>query len=271
MNVDLTATDLHHVEHVMGTVVSFDIRRPVPTVEALEQAVGWLHEVDATFSTYREDSEITRFGRGQIGIDELSRDVEDVLLRCIELTEQTGGAFDAFAVPAPNGTSLDPSGLVKGWSIEHAAHILEERGATNFCINAGGDIVVRGQAATGTAWRVGVRHPEFADRFAVILDVTGPLGIATSATYERGAHIIDPRLGTPTTELASATVVGPDLATADAYATAAFVMGLDSIEWIQTQPGYHVYLITHDDATCWSPDFPHPGHMSATRSPSSLC
>jgi FAD:protein FMN transferase len=248
---------LHHVEQVMGTTVSFDVREPVPVAGALEDVLRWLHYVDATFSTYREDSEITRFARGDVGIDELSRDTEDILLRCIELTDLTNGAFDAFAVPAPNGTTLDPSGLVKGWSIERAAAMLETAGAMNFCINAGGDVLVRGEAAQGAAWRVGIRHPDYAAQFAVVLEVRGPLGVATSATYERGAHIIDPRLGAATTGLASATIVGPDLGIADAYATAAFVMGVDSLHWIRTHPGYDAYLITHDGTTCWSEGFPH--------------
>ena len=248
---------LHHVEHVMGMVVSFDIREPVPAVGALDDVLRWLHHVYATFSPYRDDSEITRFGRRQLGIDDLSRDVEDILLRCIEPTDLTGGAFDAFAVAAPNGTTLDPSGLVKGWSIERAAAMLQAADAMNFCINAGGDIALRGEASPGEAWRVGVRHPDFDDQLALVLSVRGPLGIATSATYERGAHIVDPRVGAPTTELASATVVGPDLGVADAFATAAFVLGLDAIEWIETQPDYHTFLITHEGTTYWSSRFPH--------------
>ena len=147
MTTHRDASVLHHVEHVMGTTVSFDIREPAPAVGALDDVVRWLHHVDATFSTYRDDSEITRFGRGELSLDELGRDTQDILLRCIELTDLTGGAFDVFAVPAPNGTMLDPSGLVKGWSIERAAAMLEAAGAMNFCINAGGDIVVRGEAA----------------------------------------------------------------------------------------------------------------------------
>ena len=257
MRTQSSAGVLHHVEHVMGMAVSFDIREPAPAIGALDDVLRWLHHVDTTFSTYRDDSEITRFARRELGIEELSSEVEDILLRCIELTDLTGGAFDAFAVPAPNGTMLDPSGLVKGWSIERAAAMLEEAGATNFCINAGGDIALRGEASSGEAWRVGVRHPDFDDRLALVLAVRGPVGVATSATYERGAHIIDPRVGTPTTALASATVVGPDLGVADAYATAAFVMGLDSIDWIDTQPEYHAYVITHDGTTCWSSRFPH--------------
>lgn len=249
---------LHHVEHVMGMAVSFDIREPAPAAGALADVLRWLHHVDATFSTYREHSEVTRFGRGELGIEEVGRDLEDVLLRCIELTDITGGAFDAFAVPAPNGTMLDPSGLVKGWAIERAATMLEAAGAVNCCINAGGDIALRGEPAPGEPWRVGIRHPDHVDKVALVLDLRGPLGVATSATYERGAHIVDPRTGTPTTEIASATVVGPDLGTADAYATAAFVLGTNAIDWIEDQAGYDAYLITHGGWTCWSSGFPRP-------------
>jgi thiamine biosynthesis lipoprotein len=263
MTTPVVASALHHVEHVMGMAVSFDIRQPAPAAGALDEALRWLHHVDATFSTHRDDSEITRFGRGELGIGELSREAEDVLLRCIELTDVTGGAFDAFAVPAPNGTLLDPSGLVKGWSVERAAALLEAAGATNFCINAGGDIAVRGEAAPGEAWRVGIRHPRHADRLALVVAVRGPRGIATSATYERGAHIVDPRVGTPTTQIASATVVGPDLGVSDAYATAAFVLGREAIDWIEDQPGYEAYVITHDGTTCWSTGFPHPAQATS--------
>ncbi len=241
----------------MGMAVSFDIREPAPAVGAMDDVLRCLHHVDTTFSTYRDDSEITRFARGELGIDELSCDAQEILLRCLELTELTGGAFDAFAVPAPNGTHLDPSGLVKGWSIERAAATLEAAGARNFCINAGGDIAVRGQASPGRAWRVGVRHPDLADQLALVLAVPvrsesqhlRRMSAARTSLTHASAH--RPR------NSSSATIVGPDLGVADAYATAAFVMGLDSIDWIETQPHYHAYLITHDGATYWSSRFPH--------------
>jgi thiamine biosynthesis lipoprotein len=224
----------------------------------LTEVLAWLHHVDATFSTYRDDSEISRFARGDIGVDALSDEVEEVLLRCVDLTETTAGAFDAFVVPAPNGTHLDPSGFVKGWSIEHAAHLLESIGATNFCINAGGDITVRGTPAPNTPWRVGIRHPDHPDLVALVLDVTGPMAVATSATYERGAHIIDPMTLEATTDIASATVVGPDLGVADAFATAVFVMGEAGLDWVEHHDDYSAYVITHDGRTRWSSRFPHP-------------
>ncbi len=252
-----TSTGVHHVELVMGMAVSIDVRPPVGTHEALANVVAWLHHVDETFSTYKDHSEISRFGRGELAITDLSAETEDILLRCVELTEITNGSFDAFAVPAPNGTRLDPSGYVKGWAIERAAHLLEAAGAENLCINAGGDIALRGTAARGQQWRVGIRHPYQAHHQATVLDLTGPIAVATSATYERGAHIIDPRTGQPTTSLASATVIGPDLGIADAYATAVFVLGREGLDWIEQRNGYEAYIITHDDTTSWSSGFPH--------------
>ena len=155
----------------------------------------------------------------------------------------------------PTGPELDPSGFVKGWAVEAAARILESHGCANFCINAGGDIAIRGHVSADTPWRVGIRHPDLENLLALVVEGVGPLAIATSATYERGAHIVDPRVGESSLGLASATVVGSDLGIADAYATACFVMGLESLDWIEQRSDYDVYLISHDQQTYWSSGF----------------
>jgi thiamine biosynthesis lipoprotein len=246
-------TGLHHVEAVMGMAVSIDVRDHIDP-HALVDVVEWLHHVDATFSTYDMESPISRFGLGDIGVHELDREVRGVLALCESIREETGGAFDITAVPAPNGSSLDPSGLVKGWSIEKAAGLLEDRGARNFCINAGGDIALRGHPAPGEPWGIGVRHPAEPMASAAVLGLAGRAAIATSATYERGAHIIDPSTGEPTAGIASVTVVGDDLTFVDAYATALFVMGLDGLGWLmEHHPGFDGFVITHDGQTWATP------------------
>lgn len=239
----------------MGTAVSIDVRDADFSEEAIARVVSWLHHVDRTFSPYLETSEISALGRGDLKLSQASDEVRDVLRQCEILRLETEGVFDVSSVKAPNGTYLDPSGFVKGWSIEKSAQLLETSGCHSFCVNAGGDIVIRGEIAESRPWRIGIRHPELRNELALVIEATGPLGIATSATYERGAHIIDPRTGQASTELASATVVGPDLGLADAYATTMFVMGLEGLEWIGARPGYEAYLITHDAVTVWTPGF----------------
>ena len=118
-----------------------------------------MHHVDETFSTYRPESEISRFGRRELHVDDLTSETRAVLARCVELRSITDGAFDIASVPAPNGTHLDPSGYVKGWAIERAAAMLEAGGARVLCINAGGDVAVRGCPVGTSGWRVGIRHP----------------------------------------------------------------------------------------------------------------
>ena len=168
---------------------------------------AWLRWVDSTFSTYRADSEIARLDRGEL--DDPHPAVREVLARCEELRIETGGLFDVRA-----GGRLDPSGYVKGWAVQRAAAF----GRGRFLIDAGGDVVVRG------AWRVGIRHPYVRDKLAAAITVSD-CAVATSGAYERGPHILDPRSGRPATGLSSVTVVGRDLGTADAYATAAFAAG----------------------------------------------
>jgi FAD:protein FMN transferase len=143
---------------------------------------------------------------------------------------------------------------VKGWAVDGAAERLTAAGATRFCINAGGDVVARGRPAPDRLWRVGVRHPEALDQLAAVVAVED-LAVATSGEYERGAHIVDPHTGRPPSGLLSVTVVGPELATADAYATAAFAMGADGPTWTATLSGYEAMCITADHRVLSTPAF----------------
>ena len=249
------ASGIHHVEFVMGMAVSIDIRDDIDPI-AVSRGIDWLHHVDATFSTYKIESPISQFGLGLIDVDALSEEVRGVLTMCEELRSETNGAFDISVVPAPNGSTLDPSGLVKGWSIERFAELLEAHGAKNFCINAGGDIALRGTLDADQPWRIGIRHPSDPQSSAAVVTLRDRAAIATSATYERGAHIIDPTTGEPTAELASVTIIGDDLTYVDAYATAVFVRGLPGVEWLMNEhPELNAFVIGHDGLTWETPGF----------------
>ena len=129
------------------------------------------------------------------------------------------------------------SGVVKGWSIEQASSILEAAGLPDHAIDGGGDVRLRGAPGPGRAGRVGVRHPGRREAYSAALCL-GDAAVATSGTYERGAHVVNPRTGRPATELVSVTVVGPELTTTDAYATAALAMGADAPAWLAGLGGY---------------------------------
>jgi thiamine biosynthesis lipoprotein len=253
---------LHHVEQVMGTVVSIDILDS-DDGSLVHDLVQWFHHVDQVFSPYKENSPISRIGRGELSIDDpelpdaTANEIIDVLERCTSLHLETDGVFDVWSLPSPNGTRFDPCGYVKGWSVECAAGLVEQRSAGRYLINAGGDMAMNGLGPDDQPWRVGVRRAEDANVLALVVHNAGTrLGIATSGSYERGAHIRDPRLDQPVTELASTTVVGPSLAEADAFATVLYVMGVDGLAWLaRHHPDYSGCVMTWEREVLMSPGF----------------
>jgi len=246
---------VRHVEHVMGTVVSIELADDQPEPELrgmIDDVCAWLHEVDARFSTYKPDSEVNRLQRREITIAECSADMRHVLDACADLWRDTDGYFDAYAAGP-----LDPSGYVKGWSVEVASARLAEAGSLRHYINAGGDIRMRGGSPDGEPWRVGIRHPWEADKLSWVLAVAEG-AVATSGTYERGDHVINPRTGKAARGLRSVTVVGPDLALADAYATAALAMGEGGISWLakRAADGFESAIVTDDGRAFSSANLP---------------
>jgi thiamine biosynthesis lipoprotein len=239
---------LRHAEHVMGTVFSFDV--PASAAPVLPAVLRWLHWVDATFSTYAGGSDVSRFGRGELTLAECAPELAEVIAECAVIEEQSDGYFTAWP-----GGRFDPSGLVKGWSIERASNMLSAAAktgpsgtgpsGTGHCVNGAGDMQCTGEPERGRPWRIGVAHPLRPSALAVI--VAGrDFAVATSGTAERGAHIVNPHTGLPATELASVTVVGPRISTADAYATAAFAMGGAAREWAESLDGYEVFAVAPD-------------------------
>ncbi|PAZ10550.1 thiamine biosynthesis protein [Streptomyces sp. SA15] len=242
---------MRRVEHVMGFPVSLRVDDEGIPESAVDAVFAWLHEVDVRFSPFKPDSEVSRLDRGEVS--ELSADLREVLDLCEHYRIATGGAFD---VRLP-GRGLDPCAVVKGWSVQRAAQLLTAAGATRFCLNAGGDVV-----AAGGPWRVGVRHPEHADKLCTVLDLTDG-AVATSARYERGDHIIDGRTGRPATGLLSLTVVAPTLTEADSVATAAFAMGAQGVDWAAGLEGCEVFAVDGERRVLRTPGFPVAGERSA--------
>jgi FAD:protein FMN transferase len=250
---------LHHREDVMGTVVTIDVYtadgRPVPDLAAeLATAVAVLHAADATFSTWKPDSPISRLRRGEISQSQVQPEVSELLDRCALAREVSGGWFDPWAMPG----GIDPTGYVKGWAAQQTLAALrsdDERGAVcGVIVNAAGDIASFGGIAPGTPFRFGIASPFAPRSLAAVVALTG--AIATSGTYERGAHLINPRTGEPAARAASASVTGPDLGLADALATALAVAGQEGLAFIEPLDGYEALIIGHDRAQHWTDGFP---------------
>lgn len=244
MRAALTRPGLCRVEQIMGTAITLDLADDLPPArlhDLADQVFAWMREVDARFSTYRTDSEVSRFDRGEVLLSEASADLRFVLEACADLWGATDGFFDAYATGR-----LDPSGFVKGWAAQVASDRLLAAGAGNHCVNAGGDVRVRGLSPSGEPWRIGIRHPWDAMAACLVLSGTD-LAVATSGVYERGRHVLDPRRGAPAGGLRSVTVVGTDLGVADAYATAALAMGVTGIGWLDRLDD-HTHAVVTDDA-----------------------
>ena len=241
------APEVVRTHRVMGTMASLHVHDEVDPV-VLDSAIDlvWteLDRLEAMFSTFRSSSEISRINRGVLHLLDASPEVIEVVDACTWLEHASNGAFRA---RRPGDMIVDPAGLVKGWATELAAQHLDRAGLRQWYLSVGGDIQTRGTARDGSPWLVGITDPNRDDPLALaaIVEIGGD-AIATSGTAARGRHLWDGRNDRPAESLASMTVVGPHLTWADAFATAAFVMGTDGVDWVSQFSGYRALAITVD-------------------------
>lgn len=152
---------------------------------------------------------------------------------------------------------LDCSAIAKGYGVDRVARLLDKKGVQHYMVDIGGEVVVKGKNSRMKTWRIGINKPvedslSVNQELQTILEVSG-VGMATSGNYrkfyykdgKRYAHTIDPRLGTPIQHnILSATVLAKDCTTADAYATAFMVMGLEKAKaFCEQHPELNAYLI----------------------------
>lgn len=241
-------TGLVHVEPVMGTTVTLDVRDTALTraelVRAVARGVEVLHDADRTFSTYRPASAISRLRRGALRVEQCPAEVVGVLARCGAAKERSGGWFDPWAMPG----GVDPTGLVKGWAAQRALRAMARHGVEHALVNAGGDVAVLGDpdgTPTGRGWRVGITDPLDPGRLLAAVRVRDG-GVATSGGYERGSLAVDPHDGARVHRLAGVTVVAGDLALADALSTAAAAHGPGALAWLTAAPGVEALLVLPD-------------------------
>ncbi len=156
---------------------------------------------------------------------------------------------------------LNANAIAKGYSADIVASFLEDRGCPNFLVEIGGEIRLKGLNTEGEMWRIGIDRPAVdnpipGQDLQLILQLTDR-GIATSGNYrqfyiedgQKITHTINPSTGYPVRHnLLSVTVVADDCITADAFATAFLVGGLEKAqEWIDGFPGLDAIFICYED------------------------
>lgn len=243
---------------VWGTIVFIDVASTKVDLAALEmglaEVTSYVKMIDEVFSTYKSESEVSGVRRGELKIEDASAVMQEVWRLCQIAKDLTDGSFDPWCVKG----GYDPSGYVKGWAADRCVEILKRHGAENIQVNASGDLALAGGHQAGEPWSIGIRSPE--NKFEVLKIVKIQDGaIATSGTYEIGAHIKDPHTGLIAIGARSASVIGPDGGLCDALATALVVTGSDGAV-LFGKPAlaeYKVWVIDRNEDTAWMiGDFP---------------
>lgn len=248
MSTTLSLAGGQLIFETMGTVVTLLSTDPVSdeTAASVQRAFD---EFDERFSLYREGSEASAIGRDRSLVRTASAAYRDMYWDAVSWLSTTGGAFTPHR---PDGV-VDLSGIVKARAVDAAADVLVRDGHTDWCLNAGGDVLVSGVQGSGEPWVVGIVDPD--DRTALWSQFVcrpGRVAVATSGVQERGEHVW--RLGSDSTFL-QVTVAAGDIETADVLATAILAGGVDTLERVQTTYDIDVLAYAADGRAWASPVF----------------
>lgn len=237
-----------HLFETMGTMVSLTVVEAPGTSEAVEAVKRRFTAFDERFSLYKPDSELSLVASGQVALTASSDELRSTYAAALLWRAATGGAFTPHR---PDGV-IDLNGTVKALAMQAAADDLLDFGFSDWCLNAGGDVLCAGQQPDGSSWRVGVVDPT--DRTALLftLPVDGTRhAVATSGSAERADHI-----WTPTAigrSYLQATVVADDIETADVLATAIIAGGPSALASIVERWSIDVLTVARDGSLSATP------------------
>ena len=160
------------------------------------------------------------------------------------------------------GMKIGFGAIGKGYAADATKKLMKSLGVSSGIINASGDLTSWGKKPDGTDWQVGISNPENPAKVFSWFPVRDA-AVATSGNYEKYvtlegkqySHIMDPRTGMPVSEIKSVTVFAPKAELADAFATAVFIMGIDSgIDTISQLPGMSCIIVDAENNIHHSPN-----------------
>jgi thiamine biosynthesis lipoprotein len=270
-----------------GITIQVVTRRPRDVVEGdVHRALAWFETVERICTRFDRSSEVMRLV-DRIGEPiAVSTLLFEVVAFAIDLAQQSDGAFDPTIgahmeqsgfdtnyrtgdvirtpLDADSATYrdvkvdrrrrtillrrpvvLDLNGVAKGLAIDLAARELQDY--ADVCVEAGGDLYVRGHNAAGEAWRVGIQHPRVEGILLETLQVTDT-AVCTSGDYERRGHVVDARQRRAVTDLASVTVIASTAMAADGLSTTAMILGREEGLHFLEHQGVSGVLVAPDGA-----------------------
>ena len=236
------------VFETMGTVVTLVTVGPLDAATSAAVQAAF-RALDERFSLYKPASEASLVGRGRTGLTSASAEYQEMYWAAVAWSEATDRAFTPHR---PDGV-IDLSGVVKARGIQAAGAVLGEHGHTDWCLNAGGDVLVAGVQENGEPWVVGVVDPD--DRTKLWTQFTtrpGRMAVATSGIQERGEHVW--RMAADDT-FTQVTVAAADIETADVLATAILAGGVTTLQLAQEKYDIDVLTSAHDGRVWASPVF----------------
>lgn len=152
--------------------------------------------------------------------------------------------------------AVDLSPIAKGYGVDQVAAVLEQQGITDYLVEIGGEMRLKGVKAEKQPWKIAIEKPVSAERAVQRILLPGDMGVATSGDYRnyfeeegvRYSHLLDPRTGKPiTNRTVSVTVLHPSCMTADGYATALNVMTAQEALAFAEQHQLAVLIVTKTD------------------------
>lgn len=261
----------------MGTVVSLAVPAPATApqaaVDELEAATAVVEQLfnglDRTFSLYRPDSEASAVARGESALTDASADMRRLYVEASEWRTLTDGAFTA---ERPDGV-VDLAGIVKAHAMREAGTSLLALGLKDWCLNAGGDVLVDGSPTPSSArpWLAGVVDP--ADRTTLLTSFplggyslvnAGKRALATSGTSERGHHIWSAGLQDGQgAGFLQVSVASADIVTADVLATAIMAGGARTLALATARWDVEVLAVKNDGGLLATPGFRKPAAQNS--------
>ncbi len=265
----------HDTGFVFGTVYNITYQSDRNLKTEIEEA---LQQVDGEFSMFNDTSTVSRINRGEkVSTSTMYKEVYELAQT---VHRETDGAFDITVAPLVNAwgfgfkhqqmptrqqvdsllkirNQYDFSAVAKGYGSDVVARMLRRLDIKNFMVEIGGEIVTQGVSERRLPWKIGVTKPtddslSINGELQTVLNLTD-VAMATSGNYRnfyykggrKYAHTIDPKTGFPVQHsLLSATVLAPDCATADAYATSFMVLGIERAKQVlERHPELQAYFI----------------------------